>query len=146
MNLETLMSKQRVVQQFSVVLRPRRWHFAAVILLILVTSLLEGISFSLIVPLTQAFTSNEAGGSTVSPLFLAYQGWLAEYPVERRLAILGVALIALFGLKNGLQYLREMLSTRLWLGIGADIRSRAMAYALRQPYRCLLYTSPSPRD
>ena len=138
MRSETLASSLRVARQLADVLRPRRWHLAAVVLLIVLTSLLEGVSFSLIVPVMQAFTADGGSRGASPALFQTYEGWLAEYSVEGRLAVLGLALVTLFGLKNGVQYLREAMSTRLWLGIGADSRLRVMAQVIQRPYRYFL--------
>jgi len=134
---KTLLSWQ-LVRHFEPILWPRRWHLAAVILLILLTSLLEGIGFSLIVPMMQVFMSDQVGAGTAPVVFRAYQSSLATYSIEGRLAVLGLALVTVFGLKNGLQYLREALSTRLWLGIGAEGRLRVTAQILRRPYRYFL--------
>jgi len=128
----------RLARNFSGLLKSRRWHVAAIVGLILVVSLLEGISLSLLVPLTQAFTSGGEGRDTTNLVSLPYQDWLVGYEVADRLAVLGVALMMLFGLKNAAQYLREALQTRLWLGIGADTRMRSLAAVLQRPYRYFL--------
>jgi subfamily B ATP-binding cassette protein MsbA len=106
----------------------------AVISLILLTSLLEVISFSLIVPVTQLFTSNPVENINASFLFKAYENLLVGFAVESRLAILGIALIGMFGLKNGLQYLREVLSTTLWLGVVVETRAKLLVRTLNRPY------------
>ena len=59
-------------------------------------------------------------------------------------------LIAIFVLINWLQsgvrlllrFMQENLAGELWL----DLSSRIFKQTLGQPYDCLLYTSPSPRD
>lgn len=128
----------KLVRHLKDILLPYRWQVAAIIGLILLTSVMEGVSFSLLVPLTQAFTSGPTSQDTTAPVFRIYQEWLAGYTQESRLALLGIALLVLFALKNGLQYLREILSTRLWLGIGTDTRIRVLASVLRRPYRYFL--------
>jgi subfamily B ATP-binding cassette protein MsbA len=136
--LETFTGGGALARQFKGILWPRRRDLAGVVVLILLASLLEGVSFSLIVPLMQAFTPQPAGQDAAPRLFRAYQAWLADYSVEGRLAVLGLALMAMFGLKNGAQYLREVLSTRLWLGIGADTRLQVMTQVMQRPYRYFL--------
>lgn len=128
-------NSRTLVRQLRDILWPRRWQAAAVLLLMLVVAGLEGVSFSLLVPLTQIFTAGTGGGPSA---FQVYQGWLGRYSSDYQLAILGTALVSLFGLKNGLQYLREVLTTRLWLGIGAETRSRALASIMQRPYRYFL--------
>lgn len=120
------------------ILWPYRWRIAVVMGLILLTSMLEGLSFSLLVPLTQLFTADSGGSTVPTGLFQVYREWLAVYRVEDRLAILGLALVALFLVKNGLQYLREMLSVRLWFGLSAETRLHVLAGVLRRPYRYFL--------
>lgn len=122
------------------ILSPYWGQGTAVIGLIFLASGLEGISFSLLVPLTKSFTVDpgSAAHQNTPEFFQVYEGWLAGYPSADRLALLGLALLALFGLKNGVQYLREVLSTRLWLGISAETRRKALAGLLRRPYRYFL--------
>lgn len=125
----------RLASEFVAFLKPRRWQVATILGLILVTSLLEVSSLSLLVPLTQAFTSGSESRNTANIVSLPYQDWLFKYEVADRLAVLGVALIVLFGMKNAAQALRETLQTRLWLGIAADTRMRSLAAVLKRPYR-----------
>lgn len=131
-------ARRRLVGHLLAVLAPHRWQVATVIALILATALLEGASFSLLVPLTQVFTSGPTEASRTGGLLWSAWGWLAGYPGETRLAILGLALMGLFGLKNALQYLRERLSTDLWLSIGAEMRMRVLGALLARPYRYFL--------
>ena len=128
-----LTKRWHLATQLRSALWPYRWSMVAVLCLILSTSLLEGFSFSLIVPVMQAFTYNPVGqiSETVFPV---YQKWLAGYTIEGRLAILGLVVMVLFGLKNVLQYFREMLTTSLWLGLGTEIRLNVLGLILDRPY------------
>jgi len=134
---EAATAGRRLLPHLQLILSPHRWEVAAILLLIGLTSLVEGVSFSLLVPLTQALTSG-TGQDTTTPVLRVYEGWLAGYTLERRLALLGLILVALFALKNALQYLREVLSTSLWLGIGADTRLSVLVGILKHPYRYFL--------
>ena len=128
-----LMTAAHMIGQYRVVLWPRRWLIVAVVFLIVLASLLEGISFSLIVPLMQVFASNPAENSgNVSSLGF-FRAWLAGNSLEERLAWLGLALIAAFGLKNGLQYWGHRLSTRLWLEFCEDARRILLVNVLPRP-------------
>lgn len=128
-----LMTAAHMIGQYRVVLWPRRWLIVAVVFLIVLAALFEGISFSLIVPLMQVFASHSAENSgNVSSLGF-FHAWLAGNSLEVRLAWLGLALIAAFGLKNGLQYWGHRLSTRLWLGFCEDVRRILLANALPKP-------------
>src|SRR5687767_6149236 len=109
-----------ITPQVRVLLWKHRWKSVAVFLLIILGSALEGISFSLLVPLTQTFSASSDNGSPSGTAFPFYQAWLASYSINERLAVLGIALLALFALKNGVQYLREVLSTSLWISISAE--------------------------
>lgn len=120
------------------ILWPRRWHCAAVVGLILITALLEGVSFSLIVPLVQTLASNPASQDRFPVLFRMYNEWLVRFPVNHRLAVVGLAFIALFSAKNGLQYFREIYSVRLWMQIAAETRMKVLAATLHRPYRYFL--------
>lgn len=131
-------ARLRLVAHLREILSPHAGRVATVIVLILAAALLEGVSFSLLVPLTQVFTAGPSGPSGAGGMFQTAWSWLAGYPSETRLAILGVTLVALFALKNGLQYLREILSTDLWLSIGTETRTRVLAGMLRRPYRYFL--------
>lgn len=119
------------------ILAPCRWQVGAIVLLILLTSLLEGASFSLLVPVTQAVT--RAAAPNGPPLmFGVYDALLKGATTEGRLAVLGLAMVVLFGLKNGTQYLREVLSARLCTRIGAETRVKVLEAVLRRPYRYFL--------
>jgi len=66
---ETLPDRRQLIRHLRVLLQPWRWQVIAIIGLLLLTSVLEGISFSLIVPLAQAFTSNKVELGAASSLF-----------------------------------------------------------------------------
>jgi len=135
---QALSTGWKLARQFKDILAPYRWQVVAIIGLILLTSLVEGIGFSLLVPLTQAFTSSQSSQAAGSAVFELYQGWLGGQTPEYRLAFIGLMLGGVFILKNGLQYLREVLSTHLWVGIGAETRLRVFASVLQRPYRYFL--------
>jgi len=109
-----------------------------IVALIGTTSLLEVVSFSLVVPLTQSFNSGPVGLGGQSVLFQNYQRWLAGHELAERLAMIAAALVGLFGLKNLFQYLREILSIRLSLDMTAEIRMKAFETAMQRPYRYFL--------
>lgn len=128
----------KFVRQFKTVLWPHAWHLCAVLVLIVLTSLLEGVSLSLIVPLVQTFTGGNGIDKEGFGIFQTYQEWLADYEMEDRLMILGLAIMVLFALKNGLQYMREVLSSSLWLGISFETRSKVLDSVLRRPHAYFL--------
>lgn len=112
------------------------WRLASTIIgLILLASILEGVGFSLLVPLVQMFSSDSRGGQgTTSTVFDLYETLLASYQLKDRLAILGLAILGVFVFKNVVQYLREVLAIRLWLGISTENRMKAVRNLLHHPY------------
>jgi len=126
------------LQYLPSMLRSRRWLVGGIAGLILLSSLLEGLSLSLLLPLSQTLTAAPADGATGTGLFQAYDRWLGAYPMKDRLALLAFALVGLFAVKNGVQYLRGVLATRLWLGLDADLRMDVLAGLLRRPYQYFL--------
>lgn len=117
-------------------LRPHRGTVAGVLALIMITSALEGVSYSLIVPLVQVLTGPSQTGvsAPVTGLLTGVQAFLWGYPVPQILALLSVGLFGLFFLKNVLQCLRGAITTRLWLDISAETRREMLKCVLARPY------------
>lgn len=119
-------------------IRPHQLRIVAIVSLVLVCSLLEAASFSLLVPLTRSFTPGDPQGDTMGSVFRTYEAWLGRYGPDERIGILALALGGLFAFKNLLQYVRENLGTRLCLGISADTRREVLAVLLQRPYAYFL--------
>jgi ABC-type multidrug transport system fused ATPase/permease subunit len=137
-NRQGTVADRRLIESLRIILWQWWGRLATIVVLIVVASLLEGASFSLLVPLTQSFTEGSAGSGGGPVLFQAYQRWLDGYELNERLAVLAVALVGLFGLKNLLQYVRAVLSTRLSLDMTADMRVKALEAVLHRPYQYFL--------
>jgi ABC-type multidrug transport system fused ATPase/permease subunit len=123
----------RLVRQYWTILGPRRWLLIAVVLLIVLASFMEGVSFSLIVPLMQVLASNSTDDPGHFSSLGFFHAWLVSRSLEERLAWLGLALIVAFGFKNVLQYWGHWLSTRLWLGFCEDARRILLVNVLPRP-------------
>jgi ABC-type multidrug transport system fused ATPase/permease subunit len=128
----------RLVRQYRAILRPRRWLLIAVVLMIVLASFMEGVSFSLIVPLMQVLASNSMGDPGHFSSLGFFHAWLVGRSLEERLAWLGLALIVAFGFKNVLQYWGHWLSTRLWLGFCEDARRILLVNVLPRPLSSFL--------
>lgn len=136
--LGSQITQRQVIAQLQGLLSGHWWPVAMIIGLILLASLMEGVSFSLLVPVTQVLTTGSVAVDHLPRVLQAYGEWLAGHRPESQLALLGIALIALFGLKNTLQFARESMAARVCAEVGAATRLKVLSAVLRRPYRYFL--------
>jgi subfamily B ATP-binding cassette protein MsbA len=120
----------RAVKRLLQRLDPPKARFFGSGALLLAAGSLEGLPLALLVPLLGALTNANDGAPSIVP-FLG--PWLAHFDPSRRVVILGVAIVAVVGLKNLLSVLGAATSGRLRTDLLIELRRQLLERVLGAP-------------
>ncbi len=99
--------------------RPHRRKILLALALTLISSLLEGLGHSMIIPIVQSFMASDQGvsaGNTFG-IFTKYLDWFQKFPLSYRFQMLSVAVFILFMLRHLMRYAQEVVGNWAWLKV-----------------------------
>ncbi|WP_169799446.1 ABC transporter ATP-binding protein [Novosphingobium lentum] len=117
--------------------RPYAWSGPAVAVLGVLTSLLEGASVGILIPLLALLMSDSVPAGVPGPIRAIAQV-TASYDVETRILAIGAGILALIVLKGMIQAASAALATHVEGRVGDDIRKSLADRVLAMSYRTYL--------
>jgi ABC-type multidrug transport system fused ATPase/permease subunit len=112
--------------------RRHQWQLAALLGLLVVTSLAEMVSVASIFPFLSAL--GNAQGLLQEPRLQSMFQMLQIDTTQRLVLVLALGFIAALGMTNGLRLLALNIQLRMTAAIGTDVSSRVYGNNLHQPY------------
>ncbi|MBD2089465.1 ABC transporter ATP-binding protein [Microcoleus sp. FACHB-1515] len=113
------------------------WAIPAIVALGVLSSLFEGLSISLFIPVLQTLLQDAPQAATNSPLLQGLFRLLAGIPERDRLWLLPAAIFGCILIKNGLSYINTVLSAWLSARISHRLRSQVFEQLLSVGYSYL---------
>ncbi len=128
------MSNYRVIAFF---MRPYRSRFLAVFVVMVMASILEGLSLAAFFPLLSSLASGEAmtGGGTLRAGFLRILGWM---PSSDPVVAAAILLVLLFVVKAVLSQVRDWMVAHTTGRVLYDLKDRSVGTYGRRPYQFFL--------
>ena len=123
-----------------IIARPYLPSLVTILVLGLVGAALEGVGYSLILPLIQTFVMDGGGAFTWGSgrVMSFYESVLSGYEPAERLRLIAFLLVGVFFLKHVVLYGSDALTAWTWGRISRDLRERVWERAVSLPYRFFL--------